>query len=218
MELKELKRQMVDAPFRYVQDALVQGTAGSVNGIRGPQGASTQKEMLIKSMTVKSVAATAYAGGAETTSSSFKVFFLAMVLYPEAQRRAQAEIDAVVGNDRLPTFEDRPSMPFLEATLRETLRWHPVAPLGATVLPNMWAMSHDDVKYPDPNDFKPERFLNSDGTLNDDDRQLCLRRFYMIEKPAGDFTEPEWIPGGTSHPAPFLCSITPRVPERLDVL
>lgn len=53
-----------------------------------------------------------------------------MVLYPEAQRRAQKELDAVVGPDRLPDFSDRPSLPFVEAVLREVLRWHPVAPLG----------------------------------------------------------------------------------------
>ena len=58
------------------------------------------------------------------------VFVLAMVLFPEAQKRAQKEIDAVVGSDRLPGFSDRPSLPFVEALLRETLRWYPVVPLG----------------------------------------------------------------------------------------
>ena len=53
-----------------------------------------------------------------------------MVLFPEAQRRAQKEIDAVVGSGRLPDFGDRPSLPFIEAVLRETLGWHPVSPLG----------------------------------------------------------------------------------------
>ena len=53
-----------------------------------------------------------------------------MVLFPEAQRRAQKEIDTVVGSDRLPGFSDRPSLPFVEAVLQETLRWHPVATLG----------------------------------------------------------------------------------------
>jgi hypothetical protein len=56
-------------------------------------------------------------------------FALAMVLYPDVQRRAQAEIDLVVGN-RLPTFEDRASLPYVESILRETMRWCPIAPLG----------------------------------------------------------------------------------------
>jgi len=58
------------------------------------------------------------------------VFVLAMVLYPDVQKRARAEIDSVVGRDRLPTFDDRASLPYIDAVLRETLRWQPIAPLG----------------------------------------------------------------------------------------
>jgi cytochrome P450 len=57
-------------------------------------------------------------------------FALAMVSYPDVQRRAQAEIDSVIGKDRLPTFEDRASLPYVESVLRETLRWQPIGPLG----------------------------------------------------------------------------------------
>jgi hypothetical protein len=53
-----------------------------------------------------------------------------MVLYPEVQRKAQAEIDALVGKDRLPDFSDRPLLPYVSAVLEEALRWHPVVPLG----------------------------------------------------------------------------------------
>jgi phospholipid N-methyltransferase len=42
-----------------------------------------------------------------------------MVLNPEVQKRAQEEIDAVVGGDRLPNFDDRPSLPYIEAVFRE---------------------------------------------------------------------------------------------------
>jgi cytochrome P450 len=58
------------------------------------------------------------------------VFILSMVLYPDVQKRAQAEIDSVIGTDRLPTFEDRASLPYVDAILRETLRWQPILPLG----------------------------------------------------------------------------------------
>ena len=58
------------------------------------------------------------------------IFLLAMVLYPDVQKCAQAEIDSVIGRDRLPTFEDRESLPYIDAVLRETLRWEPVVPLG----------------------------------------------------------------------------------------
>lgn len=45
--------------------------------------------------------------------------------------------------------------------------------IGAVVLPNLWAMAHDENEYPDPFSFKPERFLNADGTLNSDNKILA---------------------------------------------
>jgi len=55
-----------------------------------------------------------------------------MVLYPEVQARAQEEIDSIIGEglERLPEWDDRPSMPYVDAVLKETLRWFPVVPLG----------------------------------------------------------------------------------------
>jgi len=53
-----------------------------------------------------------------------------MILFPEVQEKAQAEIDSVVGKDRLPTFDDRDALPYIEAIICETLRWNPPVPLG----------------------------------------------------------------------------------------
>jgi cytochrome P450 len=53
-----------------------------------------------------------------------------MILFPEVQEKAQADIDAVVGKDRLPTFGDRDDLPYVEAIICETMRWHPPVPLG----------------------------------------------------------------------------------------
>lgn len=64
------------------------------------------------------------------TVSSLHSFFLAMTIYQDVQRRARAELDAVVGPDRLPTLEDRPNLPYLNALVTEVLRWIPVGPLG----------------------------------------------------------------------------------------
>lgn len=53
-----------------------------------------------------------------------------MVLNPRAMRRAQEEIDTVVGRERMPTFQDRKNLPYIGAIVQELLRWRPVAPLG----------------------------------------------------------------------------------------
>ena len=49
---------------------------------------------------------------------------------PEVQKKAQAELDAVVGRDRLPSIEDRPALPYLNAVMKELNRWFSPAPLG----------------------------------------------------------------------------------------
>ena len=57
-------------------------------------------------------------------------FVAAMALYPEVQERARAEVDSVVGRDRLPTVEDVPHLHYVNAVVKEVLRWAPVAPMG----------------------------------------------------------------------------------------
>ncbi len=53
-----------------------------------------------------------------------------MALFPGVQSKIKKEIDSVVGRDRLPTIEDRPNMPYLNATVKEALRWKPALPLS----------------------------------------------------------------------------------------
>ena len=69
--------------------------------------------------------------GNETVSSMYSIF-LALVLFPQVQRRAQAELDAVIGRDRLPTFNDRPRLTYIEALCKELLRWQMVTPMGTS--------------------------------------------------------------------------------------
>ncbi|KIO29647.1 hypothetical protein M407DRAFT_70131 [Tulasnella calospora MUT 4182] len=121
-----------------------------------------------------------YAAGAETTDSTFRSFLLAMTLYPEVQAAAHAEIDRVIGRDRMPTFEDRSNTPYITALIQESLRWNPAGPIGVphrlieddvyegyfipkgtTVFPSIWyaGISRNPKYYTDPSSFKPERFL-----------------------------------------------------------
>ncbi|THH16031.1 hypothetical protein EW146_g4550 [Bondarzewia mesenterica] len=118
--------------------------------------------------------------------SALETFFLAMVSHPEAQKKAQAEIDAVIGNDRLPNFDDENSLPYVNAVVKEVLRWRPVVPLvpadlagvphrvisddvykgyhipaGSIVIGNVRAMLHDELTFPEADKFKPERFLDT---------------------------------------------------------
>ncbi|GLI79146.1 hypothetical protein PoHVEF18_007474 [Penicillium ochrochloron] len=128
-----------------------------------------------------------------------------MALYPEVQRKAQDEIERVLGPGRLPKMADRPSLPYINAIVKEVLRWHPVAPMaiphmstaddncgkyfipkGSIIMPNIWAMMHDPTTYDDPMAFKPERFLETEGHVPEMDphsiafgfgRRICPGRF-----------------------------------------
>jgi cytochrome P450 len=59
-------------------------------------------------------------------------FVVACLLHPEVQKKARDQIDAAVGRERFPTFEDRPRLPYVDAMCKEILRWRPVTPLGAS--------------------------------------------------------------------------------------
>lgn len=59
-----------------------------------------------------------------------QAFFLAMASYPDVQLKAQAELDAVVGTGRLPEFDDQEALPYVNALVKELLRWRSVVPAG----------------------------------------------------------------------------------------
>lgn len=58
------------------------------------------------------------------------LYFLVAAKYPHVQARAQAEMDKVVGPNRLPTFSDREALPYLDALCKELFRYLPIVPLG----------------------------------------------------------------------------------------
>ncbi|KAI0291636.1 cytochrome P450 [Multifurca ochricompacta] len=124
-------------------------------------------------------------GGAETTVTTLIWWTLAMIAFPEVQRRAQDELDAVVGRSRLPTFADAPHLPYVRAIVKEILRWRPTLPFGlphaasedgwyegmfipkgTMCMANMWHCNHDrEVFGDDADDFRPERFLDEKGEV-----------------------------------------------------
>ena len=75
--------------------------------------------------------------GMDTTAATVQHFLRAMLSYPEIQRRAQAEIDQVIGLHKRPTLDDKPSLPYIKAIYLESLRWHPSVPLGAYMFYNL---------------------------------------------------------------------------------
>ncbi|KAL4077432.1 cytochrome P450 [Scleroderma citrinum] len=180
-------RDLVEVPYQWAKSQLTAGVALPSFAIRLLSKPNLTKEY---EDSIKWASATLYQGGADTANSVSYAFYLAMTLYPRVMKKAQAELDAVVGSKRLPTFADRPSLPYLEALFTELLRWHTPGPMtirctrtddtyegyfipaGSYVFVNIWAILRDERTYTDPLEFKPERFLGEKPET--DPRNVCF--------------------------------------------
>ncbi|KAJ7366948.1 cytochrome P450 [Mycena albidolilacea] len=255
-ECRQITEEMQKVPFNFVKQNMRDGVDST--SVVAKLLEANQARGRSDDENVKQMAAAAYAAGADTTASILGSFFLAMALHPDIQKKAQIEIEASTGAHRLPEFEDRPSMPFVEALYREVMRWKPPVPLGvahatseddiyngyfipkgATVISNIWAMTHDEAIYFEPDRFNPDRFFTADGKLNSDDtvlafgfgRRSCVGRhnadaivwaaivsvlltFDIAKAKDANGNEIEinanYSDGLVSHPEPFICSTTPR--------
>ncbi|KAF8964339.1 cytochrome P450 [Flammula alnicola] len=280
LDVKKVTDQMLDVPMDFVGKGLLEGTAGPSLVADLLENCYVQSEF----NRIKKVTASTYAGktlpmaipqhlffifcfslffiaGADTTISSLLSFFLAMAQFPDAQNKAQNEIDRIVGLNRLPDYEDRSSLPYVEALYREVMRWKPPIPLNTAhtsteadiIMASIFrknvnslttyfdrSMTRNEDKYPDPELFIPDRFLDGEGGLNDDDvtlvfgfgrricpgRHLALQRFIWLlivsvlatfdirkKKDSSGNEIPlngKYADGIISQPLPFECSITPR--------
>jgi cytochrome P450 len=79
---------------------------------------------------VKDVAGVFYLAAHDTTVAAVTSFCLAVLVYPEVQKRVQEELDRVVGRSRLPEYSDKADLPYLDGVIRECFRWIPVVPQG----------------------------------------------------------------------------------------
>ncbi|ESK98378.1 cytochrome p450 [Moniliophthora roreri MCA 2997] len=123
-------------------------------------------------------AGTVLEAGSDTTASTVQSFILFMISHPHVLKKLREEIDSVVGDGRMPTFENLGTLPYLIACIKETLRRRPPAALGiphscdsvdnysgylipknSTVIGNVWAIHMDPVAYPNPFAFDPDRFM-----------------------------------------------------------
>ncbi|KAK4504360.1 hypothetical protein PRZ48_005276 [Zasmidium cellare] len=162
-----VKRKMAsgEPPVCFVSEALREMSVGGV--------VTPEDEHVIKQAAMASCA-----GAGHTIVPTLEALYLSMSMNPEVQRKAQKEIDRVVGNSRMPTFSDRTNLPYLNAIVMEVQRWHPVVPMGlphmagaedvvegfripkgALFLSNLWLYTRDPQRYHDPEAFMPERYL-----------------------------------------------------------
>ncbi|KAI5118824.1 hypothetical protein M0805_009402 [Coniferiporia weirii] len=183
-ERKATLEKFMELPFDGVRKQMKEGTVvSSFTSDLLENQSFTNKELDILKWTAGGI----YAGHSVVTYrclqtySTLMSFFLAALLHPEVQIKAQEELDRVVGQDSLPSFKDKERLPYIEAILKEIVRWNPATPLVSrrvavddeykgfhipaktAITVNVWALTHDETLYPNPMPFDPDRFLPKTG-------------------------------------------------------
>ncbi|KAL9997314.1 putative cytochrome P450 [Helianthus debilis subsp. tardiflorus] len=121
--------------------------------------------------------------GSDTSAGTMEWVMPLLLNHPQVLRKAQNEIDSIIGNNHLVDESDIPKLPYLRCIINETLRLYPVGPLltpheassdcvvggynipsGTMLIVNLWAIHHDPKVWDDPETFKPERFEGLEGT------------------------------------------------------
>ncbi|KAJ7290002.1 cytochrome P450 [Mycena rebaudengoi] len=266
-ESKKLTVKMVQLPFKAAKRLVADGTAPHSYVSDKLQEMDENQDQERQEKAIQDTAGIMYIGGFDTTTAALGTFILAMLANPDIQKKAQEEIDAVIREGHLPSFDDEESLPYVSAIVKEVLRWKPVAPIGvphavtvedayrgyripagSIVISNIWAILHDEIAYPDPYKFNPDRFLLN-GQLNPDvrdpsavfgfGRRVCpgqhmaqstlwitvasLLAVFNITKAIGEdgqILEPsyEYHSALVLMPFPFKCSIKPRSKAAADLI
>ncbi|KAK7450634.1 hypothetical protein VKT23_012944 [Stygiomarasmius scandens] len=139
------------------------------------------------------LAGSMFGAGSETTANSIGLLMMAAACFPDAQVQVQKELDEVVGHDSAPSFKHRASLHKVSAFVTETLRWRAVSgtgfahvatkdifwngyciPKGAVVVGNHWSICRDPDAFPDPEEFRLERWLDSDGKFSEKQQTLIF--------------------------------------------
>ncbi|KAG2128831.1 cytochrome P450 [Suillus cothurnatus] len=202
------------------------------------------------------LAGSLFGAGSDTTAVGITATIMAAACHPLAQAKVHEELDKVIGSDRVPTFDDSNSLPQLHAFLLEALRWRPIVrigfphratkdifwrgyciPEGATVYGCHWTLSRDPIVFPDPETFNPQRWLDSEGRLRNNNtkfitygfgRRVCpglylannslyitlallLWSFRIVERPGAPINTHAFSDAVIPHAAPFEIDVIPRV-------
>nr|XP_006820408.1 PREDICTED: steroid 17-alpha-hydroxylase/17,20 lyase-like [Saccoglossus kowalevskii] len=123
-----------------------------------------------------------FGAGLDTTTNTFDWCIAFLACYPDVQTKVQNEIDDVIGLDRLPLLSDKGKLPYCDAVIHEVMRIRTVVPFAAPhktccdtsvggynlpkdtmVFLNLWNVHMNDKHWENPDEFRPERFLDADG-------------------------------------------------------
>lgn len=192
-----------------------------------------------------------FSAGTETTATAIRWAVLFFLYHPEVQERMREEMSDVIGSSKFPNMENREDLPYCEAVVTEVLRCSNIVPLSvphgvvcdtyfrgyfipkdAIIVPNLDSVLHDPDMFPDPEEFRPDRFINDQGEFVNNEalipfssgRRICLgeslarmelflfltcmvQRFQFLPEVNSPLPSRKGILGITRSPEPYLCRI-----------
>ncbi|BAU01969.1 hypothetical protein VIGAN_11136000 [Vigna angularis var. angularis] len=162
-----------------------------LDGEKGEKGGDFMESMLLEfdgtnihgfdsDTIIKATAMALILGGTDTSSAS-NIWTLSLLLNnPGTLKKVMEEIDTHIGKERLVTESDTNKLVYLHAVVKESLRLYPPTPLnaprefredcklgeyhvkkGTRLITNLWKIQTDPKIWPEPLEFKPERFLTT---------------------------------------------------------
>ncbi|XP_015598467.1 probable cytochrome P450 305a1 [Cephus cinctus] len=228
------------------EDDLIDMFLGEMYSGKGAKAGFTEDQLVMILMDL-------FIAGITTTTVTLDFLFLNMVMHVDKQKRLQQEVDAIVGRERLPELSDRPNLPYTEAVLTESQRICMVTPVigprrvlsdtellgytipeNTTVLINVYSVHMDPLHYPEPEKFKPERFIKDGVYVPDENlmlfgrgRRRCpgealarsalfllfvgiLQKFVLLPVPGKQTPTLDIVPGLTISPKPYEVLVVPR--------
>ncbi|KAF8824075.1 hypothetical protein HHX47_DHR9000128 [Lentinula edodes] len=184
-EWSDLRVKMTETAFSVTKERMAMGTATPSLTLAALEQMDRTQNLASQEEVIKKASVTAYGGGSDTIVAALGSFILNMLMNPEIQTKAHEQLEKVLGPGDLPSFSDEPLLPYITAIAQEALRHNPVTPLafphaltqddvyegyflpkGSIIMPNVWSILHDEEEYPEPDLFKPSRFLGVDGKIN----------------------------------------------------
>ncbi|KAF9624187.1 hypothetical protein IFM89_008125 [Coptis chinensis] len=187
-KLKKLHRKWDDFLTKCIEEHNIKIDSGNISGtgkhmtllstLIGLKENADGEGGKLTETNIKALLLNLFTAGTDTSSSTVEWAIAELIRHPEVLAKAQAEVDSVVGKDRFLTEADLIQLPYIQAIIKETFRLHPSTPLSlprmasesceingyfipkkCTLLVNVWAISRDPAIWPEPLEFRPERFL-----------------------------------------------------------
>ncbi|KAF8970084.1 CyP450 monooxygenase [Flammula alnicola] len=232
---RHLQEQMLNKPYDALIRTMENGTAKTSFAFNSLQQMAAGKGGVYTEENIKQVAGTLYQAGSDTSVAALAHCILLLMENPNVVKKAQQEIESVTDGSRLPDFNDEASLPYITAVMKESLRFWTLGPLGvphllhaedeykgyrlpagSIIVPNIWAIHHNEELYPNPFTFNPDRFLGRFMAASSVWIMLAsMLAVYDVSKPIdkdGNIVEPshDFPPSLLLTPRPFQCAFTIR--------